>query len=240
MASERRTLASPGNRLLAKLPPAEFRRLTPLLKLVNLARDYVVCEARGQIEYAYFPSGAVFSAIAIMADGNAIEVATVGNEGLVGHAAVVGDSVSPHKIIVQINGTAWRIELRALRAEYALGGGLQELLIHYQAAYISQISQSVACNGLHRLEQRCCRWLLMTRDRTDTDAMELTHDYLAIMLGARRASISETLKPLQEAGLILSQRGLISILDRAGLEARVCECYGVVRDKYDQFLGRQK
>jgi CRP-like cAMP-binding protein len=120
----------------------------------------------------------------------------------------------------------------------AKGGPLKDLLGDYHEAYMAQVSQSVACNGLHRLEQRCCRWLLMTRDRVGSDELRLTHEYLGIMLGARRASVTDVLAPLQEAALVRSHRGTISILDRAGVEARSCECYHVVKEEYDRLLGR--
>jgi CRP-like cAMP-binding protein len=198
----------------------------------------VLYEFRGPIDYAYFPTGAVTSALTVMQDGSAIEVATVGTEGLVGHTAVFGSGrTSPNKVIVQIGDGGLRIDSRALRREAARGGPLADLLDDYHTAFMSQVSQSVACNGLHRLEQRCCRWLLMTRDRVGADDLRLTHEFLAIMLGARRASVTEVLKPLQEAGLVRSHRGRISILNGAGLEERGCECYQVVKDEYDRLLG---
>ena len=229
--------APPGNRLLARLPDADYHRLVPFLKPVELALDLVLYESHGQIDFAYFPTGAVLSALTIMRDGSVIEVATTGNEGLGGHTAAFGGKTSPNKVIVQIGGDGLRIEAKALRAEVANSGPLRELLTSYQAAFMSQVSQSVACNGLHRLEQRCCRWLLMTRDRTRSDDLRLSHEYLAFMLGARRASVTDALKPLQDAGLVRSQRGTISILDRKGLEARACECYLVVKEEYDRLLG---
>jgi CRP-like cAMP-binding protein len=228
-----------GNRLLAKLPEADYRSLLPFLKPVKLAFDQVLYESRGPIEYAYFPTGAVTSSLTVMQDGNAIEVATVGNEGIVGYTAAAGGTTSPNRVIVQIGDGGLRVGASALRDAVASGGPLRDLLTAYNLAFLTQVSQSVACNGLHRLEQRCCRWLLMTRDRVASDDMRLTHEYLAIMLGARRASVTETLGPLQEANLVRSHRGKISILDREGLEARSCECYRIVRDEYDRLLGNQ-
>jgi CRP-like cAMP-binding protein len=228
--------AAPRNRLLARLPQAEYRRLLPLLEPVTLAEDQVLYQPRGPIEYAYFPSSAVLSALTVMRDGNAIEVATVGYEGLVGHYGFSGKT-SPHRVIVQIGNGGHRIPSRALQAEAEKDGTLKDLLAGYHVAFMVQVSQSVACNGLHRLEQRCCRWLLMTRDRVGSDELTLTHDYLALMLGARRASVSDTLGPLQDAGLVRCERGRICILDGAGVEARSCECYVVVRDEYDRLLG---
>ena len=149
--------AAPGNRLLARLPEADYLRLLPLLKPVKLALNQVLYQARGPIDYAYFPTGAVLSALTVMQDGSAIEVATIGNEGLAGHTAAGGGKISANKVIVQINDGGLRIEARALREEVARGGALLELLIGYHAAFMTQVSQSVACNGLHRLEQRCSR-----------------------------------------------------------------------------------
>jgi CRP-like cAMP-binding protein len=224
------------NRFLARLPDADYRRLHPLLQPVPLKSGQVIYEARGPIEYAYFPTGAVLSALTMMVDGNGIEVATIGNEGLVGHYGIGGDT-SPHRIIVQIEDGGLRIAARALQIETEKSASLKELLGGYHIAFMSQVSQSVACNGLHPLVQRCCRWLLMSRDRVGFNEMRLTHEYLALMLGARRASVTDALRPLQKEGLVHSHRGVITILDGAGMEARACECYAVVRDEYDRLLG---
>src|SRR3954471_9919467 len=228
--------AQPRNRLLARLPEAEYRRLTPLLQPVELEADQILYEPRGAIEYAYFPAGVVFSALTVMRDGNAIEVATVGREGLVGHYGS-GGRTSPHRVVVQVGDGAHRIASQVLQEQATRDGPLKDLLAGYYVAFMAQVSQSVACNGLHRLEQRCCRWLLMSRDRVGSDDIRLTHEYLAIMLGARRASVTDALRPLQEEGLVRSHRGRIAILDGARMEARSCECYFVVRDEYDRLLG---
>jgi CRP-like cAMP-binding protein len=225
-----------GNRLLDRLPESEYLHLLPFLTPVQLAFNQVLYEPRGPIDYAYFPTGAVTSTLTIMQDGSAIEVATVGDEGLVGHSVVIGGKTSPNKVIVQIGDGGLRIEARVLQMQAARNGPLRDLLDNYQTAFMAQVSQSVACNGLHRLEQRCCRWLLMTRDRVHSDDLRLTHEFLSIMLGARRASVTEVLGPLQEAGLVRSHRGQISIIDCAGLEERTCECYRVVKDEYERLL----
>jgi hypothetical protein len=238
MSTDQIPLPIRGNRLLDRLPEAEYDRLVPLLKPVDLAFEQVLYQLRGPIAYAYFPTGAVTSALTVMQDGTAIEVATVGIEGLVGHTAAFGSGkTSPNKVIVQIGDGGLRIAAQALRGEFVRGGPFQALLDDYHTAFMAQVSQSVACNGLHRLDQRCCRWLLMTRDRVGADDLRLTHEFLAIMLGARRASVTEVLRPLQEAGLVQSRRGRISILDGAGLEERACECYRVVTNEYERLLG---
>src|SRR3954469_19228502 len=236
MAKRRTPAARPRNRFLARLPEADYRRLASLMQPVSLASGQVLYEARGPIEYAYFPTGAVVSAMTVMRDGNAIEVATIGTEGLVGHYGF-GGKTSPHRVVVQVEDGALRIASRVLQAEALRDGPLKDLLAAYHIAFMGQVSQSVACNGLHRLVQRCSRWLLMTRDRVGSDDLRLTHEYLAIMLGARRASVTEALRPLQEEGLVRCERGRVVILDGAGVEARSCECYAVVRDEYDRLLG---
>jgi CRP-like cAMP-binding protein len=236
MAKTGRMSAGLRNRFLGRLPEGTYNRLKPLLEPVSLSSGQILYEARGLIEYAYFPMGAVLSALTVMQDGNAIEVATIGNEGMVGHYGF-GGMRSPHRMIVQVDDGGLRILTRLLEREAANDDRLRELLTAYHVAFVSQVSQSVACNGLHRLVQRCCRWLLMTRDRVGSDELRLTHEYLALMLGARRASVTDVLRPLQTDGLVRSHRGQITILDRAGLEARSCECYSVVRDEYDRLLG---
>ena len=228
--------AAPRNRLLSRLPEDSHRRLAPHLEPVDLKQGQVLYEARATLDHAYFSVGAVFSALTLMMDGDAIEVGTVGKEGLVGHYGS-GSRTSPHQVVVQIEGAALRVASRILEERASQDGPLRELLNAYHVAFMSQVSQSVACNGLHRLEQRCCRWLLMSRDRVGSDDLRLTHEFLAMMLGSRRASVSEVLRPLQEAGLVRSTRGQIAILDGPGLESRVCECYRVVRDEYDRLLG---
>lgn len=228
--------AAPRNRFLERLPEPSHRKLLPLLHSVDLPYEQVLYESDGPIEYAYFPLGAVLSAMTIMQDGAMIEVATVGREGLVGHYGF-GGKISPHRVLVQVGDSGLRIASQTLHELAAQDDPLQRLLAAYHVAFMVQVSQSVACNGLHRLEQRCCRWLLMCRDRVESDDIRLTHEYLAAMLGARRASVTDALAPLQNSGIIRSQRGVVSILDAAGLEARTCECYFLVRDRYAALLG---
>ena len=236
MAKRPTSPREPSNRLLDRLPEATRGKLLPLLRPVELEFEQVLYESFGPIDYAYFPAGGVLSALTVMRDGNAIEVATVGHEGLVGHYGF-GGKTSPHKVLVQLAGGGYRVAAPALD-ELAEGDGpLKELLTAYHIAFMAQVSQSVACNGLHRLEPRCCRWLLMSRDRVGSDDLRLTHEFLAVMLGARRASVTEALGPLQEAGLVRSHRGTVSVLDRAGVEARACECYRVVRGEYERLVG---
>jgi CRP-like cAMP-binding protein len=226
---------SPRNRFLDRLPEATRRRLLARLQPIELVYDQLLYEIDGPISIAYFPAGAVLSAITVMQDGDMIEVGTVGHEGLVGHYGF-GGQTSPHRVVAQVGGRALRIAASGLQEEAERDTTLRELLTAYHIAFMAQVTQSVACNGLHRLEQRCCRWLLMCRDRVESDDIRLTHEYLGTMLGARRASVTDVLRPLQEAGLVRSSRGVITILDGPGLEARTCECYFLVRDRYNKLM----
>lgn len=228
---------SPGNYLLARLPTAEYQQLLPHMRPCTLEFKQTLYDTRGAIDYAYFPLTGVTSALTVMENGGAIEVATVGREGMVGLPLLLEDETSPFKVIVQIAGEGLRIKASDLMAAFQAKGALRPLLIHYNAAFLYQVSQSVACNGLHTVQQRCCRWLLMTHDRVQSDQMPLTHEFLAIMLGVRRASISEVLHPLQVAGILRYTRGKITVLDREQLEAAACECYRVAENEYLRVMG---
>jgi CRP-like cAMP-binding protein len=197
----------------------------------------VLYEPRSPIDHAYVPARGVVSAIILMEDGGAIEVATVGNEGMVGLPVFLGGVTSFNQVIVQVAGEALRIKGKALEGEASQAGPLRRLLLSYQSAFLAQVLQGLACNGLHTIQQRCCRWLLMTQDRVGADVFPLTHEFLAIMLGVRRASVSEVLEPLQDEGLIRSQRGKITVRDREGLEAACCECYRTINDEFGRLLG---
>ncbi len=215
----------PGNQLLARLPPSEYQRLSPHLQAVSLPVKQILYTARSPIDYVYFPGSGIVSAMTVMADGSAIEVATIGNEGLVGLTAFIGGETSPYEVMVQVTGEGIRMRSDVLANEASQDGPLRRLLVLYNTAFSTQVSYSVACNGLHKVEKRCCRWLLMTADRMESDTLALTHEFLAIMLGVRRSSVTEVLQPLQGRGLIRNSRGKIQITDRPGLEATTCECY---------------
>jgi CRP-like cAMP-binding protein len=226
-----------GNQLLARLAPAEFKRLTARMRPVTLDFRQVLYRAKAPIESVYFPNRGTASALTIMDDGSAIEVATVGKEGVVGLGVLLADKTSANEVIIQIAGDALQMDADVLEQEARKDSPLRRLLLLYQTAFLTQVSQSVACNGLHAIQQRCCRWLLMTHDRVDTDEVPLTHEFLGIMLGVRRASVTEILGPLNEQGLVSNGRGTIRILNRAGLEKLACECYRKVRDEFDRILG---
>src|SRR6202042_2443489 len=207
----------PGNRLLARLPPEEDQRLLPRLQLVPLELMHVIYEARSLIDYAYFPNRGVVSALTVMEDGRAIEVATVGDEGMVGLPLLVGAKTTANRMIVQVPGEAMRMAEDVLREEISRDSHLRRLLVLYHTAFLVQVSQAVACNGLHSVHQRCCRWLLMTQDRAHSDAFPMTHEFLAEMLGVRRSTVSEVLEPYQDEGFFPCSRGKCTLLAREGL-----------------------
>jgi len=225
-----------GNRILERLPEAEYRRLLPKLKSVALEPDQVMVKARARVEYTYFPVSAVASFLRVMESGATIEVGTVGSEGIVGLNGALGVATSLHQVIAQVAGEALRVEVRVLENEVGRSESFRRLLTTYQAAFHAQVSQSVACNGLHSISKRCCRWLLMTHDRVGADVLPLTHEYLAMMLGTRRASVTDVLIPLRDRGLISYARGTITVLNRNGLEAAACECYRAVNEEYDRLF----
>jgi len=190
------------------------------------------------VDFVYFPIEGAASAVTIMDNGSAIEVATIGNEGVVGHGILDGDDdLAPNDVIIQVAGQALRMDADAFKREAGKDGPLRRLLLRYNKAYLMQISQSVACNGLHAIQQRCCRWLLITLDRMESNVVPLTHEFLAIMLGVRRSSVTEVIRPLHQQGLVKNSRGAIMILDRAGLEKLSCECYRKVKNEFDRLLG---
>ena len=225
-----------GNRLLDLLPADDYKRLQPLLQKVGLAAQQVLYEARSPIEQVYFPLTAVLSAVTVMHDGHAIEVATVGNEGVSGLPALAVVTTSPHRVFVQIQGEALRVDAATFHRECKRLDKLSETMNGYLQAFLFQISQCVACNGLHKVEQRCCRWLLMTHDRVDGDELNLTHEFLSYMLGVRRTGVTEVLQRIQKQGCIRTRQGKITVLDRPGLEALVCECYQSIQDEYRRLL----
>jgi CRP-like cAMP-binding protein len=226
-----------GNRLLARLPPGEYQRLLPRLQLVPLPMKHVLYEARSPFDYAYFPNWGVVSALTVMDDGRAIEVATIGDEGMVGLPLLVGDKTTANRMIVQVPGEALRMAEDVLRDEVSRDSPLRRLLVLYHAAYLAQVSQAVACNGLHSVHQRCCRWLLMTQDRAHSNVFPMTHEFLAEMLGVRRSTVSEVLEPFKEEGLIRYSRGKCTVLDSEGLKAGSCECYRRINEEFERLFG---
>jgi CRP-like cAMP-binding protein len=228
-----------GNKLLDLLEETDFRRLQPHLELVPLDFKQILYDPGKVIEYAYFPREGVTSMLTLMEDGSGIELATIGREGMVGLDFLLGEEKALARSIAQVPGTAFRVKGNIIREETSRVTSVRRLLFLYHRAFLKQIMQAVACNGLHPLLQRCCRWLLMTRDRVDSDRFVMTHEFLAEMLGVRRSSVSEALEPLQKKNLIHYHRGKIKILNRKGLEAFVCECYWSIKGEFDRlFAGK--
>jgi CRP-like cAMP-binding protein len=171
-----------------------------------------------------------------MDDGRSIEVGTIGREGMTGASILLSADRTPYQYYIQIAGNGYRIKAALLKVEAEQNSELRTLLFRYQAAFLTQTMQAAACNGLHNIQQRCCRWILMSRDRVNSETVPLTHEFLGLMLGVRRASVSDVLKPMQDRGWIRSQRGEIAVLDRKGLESGVCECYGLIAKQYAEIL----
>jgi len=221
-------LPASKNRLLAAFPSGVLRSLEHRLQRVVPAMGETIDDPRERLRYAVFPEDCVISAICLTHEGKTIEVANIGREGMTGLAAIAGVDQIPHRYVVQIPGAALRIGARELAEVAGYDTTLAGVLLRYNASFASQVMQNVACSGLHSLEQRCCRWLLATHDRIESDQFPLTHEVLAMLLGTRRSSVSDVLKNLRDHHLIEYHRGLITIVDRSALEQRSCECYEVV------------
>jgi CRP-like cAMP-binding protein len=224
------------NRLLAALPAAELARLARHLERVPLPLGAVIYESGGEQGHVYFPASGIVSLLYVMNDGAAAEIAVVGNEGVVGVALFMGGETTPSRAVVQSAGSAWRVAAAPIKAEFARGGALQRVLLLYTQALITQMTQTAVCNRHHMLEQQLCRWLLLSLDRLPSNEVVMTQQLIANMLGVRREGVTEAAGRLQADGLISYRRGRISVLDRAKLERRVCECYGVVRRECDRLL----
>jgi CRP-like cAMP-binding protein len=226
----------PQNKILAALPSKEYNRLLPHLTPVSLSSGETLYETEDRIKHVYFINGAIVSLVTHMEEGASVEVGLVGNEGMVGLSIVMGDDVSQNHAVVQIPDGAMRMKTGKLREELKRGGQLQSLLLRYSLVLLKQVSQTAACNRNHNLGERLARWLLLCHDRVGEDEIRLTQEFLAQMLGTRRSRVSEAAIILQAAGLIRYSRGIITILDREGLEQFVCECYQVVKAEFDRLL----
>lgn len=227
-----------NNKLLASISREEYERIFPNLKQVSLSLGEVLYESGGQMDYIYFPTTAIVSLLYMMENGSSAEIGMTGNEGLVGIALFLGGNTVPNRAVVQSAGDAFKMRTKFLLDEFALSGMFQRLLLRYTQALMTQMSQTAVCNRLHTVEQQLCRWLLLSRDRLNTDELVMTQELIANMLGVRREGITMAAGRLQESGLISYMRGHIRILDRLGLEATVCECYRVVKDEYDRLLNQ--
>ena len=224
------------NHLLAALPAADLIRLAPQLEPVPLPLGAVIYESGGEQGHVYFPTSGIVSLLYVMNDGAAAEIAVVGNEGMVGISLFMGGGTTPSRAVVQSAGWGYRLRGEVLRKEFESGGALQHLLLRYTQALITQMTQTAVCNRHHAVDQQLCRWLLLSLDRLPGDELVMTQELIANMLGVRREGVTEAAGKLQAEGLIRYSRGHIKVLDRKQLEARVCECYAVVKKEYDRLL----
>jgi CRP-like cAMP-binding protein len=226
-----------GNWLLDALPNEDYERLGKDLQPVSFDLGEVVYESGAQMDHVYFPTTCHVSLLYTMINGVTAEMGLVGNEGVVGIALFMGGDTTPNRAVVQGTGRAMKLKAKALHEEFNRGSDFQHLLLRYTQAMITQISQTAVCNRLHSVEQRLCRWLLMTHDRTHSDELQMTQEFISHMLGVRREGVTHAAQNLQEKGLISYVRGHITIVDRAKLEENVCECYEVVRAEHRRIFG---
>lgn len=224
------------NRLLAALPRDEYERLSPHLESVPLAPGKILYNEGEDMRHAYFPKGGMLSLLSITEEGRTTEVGMVGSEGMAGVPIVLRSDLAPYQVTVQLAADAVRIRAAALRAEFNRGGRLQDLLLRYTHSLLIQVAQSAACNRFHTVQERLCRWLMLSRDRVQTDTLLLTQESLSHMLGVPRTSVTMIAGDLQKKGIVRCGRGRITIVDRARLEFASCECYERVREGIDQSL----
>jgi CRP-like cAMP-binding protein len=227
-----------GNRLLDAIPMSGQRRLRPKLEVISCKLKDVLYQPGDRIEHVYFPLTLVASLLNLVEGTAGVEIATIGNEGLVGLPLSWGSTtLNPQEIVVvQVPGDALRMGAAAFQEEMKAGRGVPSIVRRYTQAFFSQLSQQVACNGLHSIEERCARWILLTHDRVGSNEFPLTHEFLAQMLGVRRPSVTVVAGMLQQAGFIRFRHGRVTVVDRAGLEGASCECYRVLREVFDRLV----
>jgi CRP-like cAMP-binding protein len=226
----------PTNRLLAALPAEDFNRLLPHLTTVPIGAKQVLHKSGEPLRTVYFPNGGVASITTMLSDGTMVEAATVGDEGMVGIEAFLNEHpVAPGEALMQVPDTdAVALSVEDFRKELARHGALHNLMGRYTEAVIAQMMQSTACNALHQVQQRCARWLLTTHDRMHEQDFHLSHEFLAVMLGVQRPTVSAVAATLQNSGLIRYTHGRVTVRNRQGLEAASCECYSIVRAHFDR------
>lgn len=222
------------NQLLASLPQEDFDRLLPHLEFISMPFDMTVCEAETQMHHVYFLTSSVVSLLYETRDGASAEIAVIGNEGIVGVTLFMGGGASPNRAVVKSAGYGFRLKASVFMEEFRRGGALQQSLLRYTSALIAQMSHTAVCNRHHNVMQQLCRWMLLTLDRLPSSEMAVSQGLIATMLGVRRESVTEAAGKLQDEGLIQYRRGHITVLDRAGLEGRACECYAGVKKEYDR------
>jgi CRP-like cAMP-binding protein len=224
------------NHLLASLPKTEFVRLSPYLELVPLPLGKALYESGDRLDHVFFPATAIVSLLYELENGSSAEIAVIGYEGIVGIALFMGGDTVPNRAVVQSAGHGYRLTGQLLKQEFNRAGALQHLLLRYTLAMLTQMAQTAVCNRHHSVDQQLCRWLLLSLDRLPANELSMTQELIANMLGVRREGVTEAAGRLQDAGLIHYSRGRIIVLDRPGLEKRVCECYDVVRKEFHRLL----
>ena len=224
------------NQLLAALPPADLARISDQMEAAPMPLGHVLYESGDQLQHVYFPANSIISLLYVMEDGASAEIAIVGSEGIVGISLFMGGETTPSRAIVQSAGQAFRVSSKVLKKEFRRAGPLQDVLLRYTQALITQMSQTAVCNRHHSVEQQLCRWLLMSLDRLGSTELSMTQKLIADMLGVRREGVTEAAGKLQKLGLIEYSRGRIVVLDRAGVEKHACDCYQVVKKEYERLL----
>jgi CRP-like cAMP-binding protein len=238
MSKVERSRTPSGNYILDSIPAEDFKKLADKLKPVQLQQSEVLYHARQPINQVYFPTTALLSWVASTEEGEMIEAGITGYEGMSGTSAFHRQEIAPYRVDVQLSGAGFKMGVGAFKEVYDQSRFLQTLLLSYTHTQLMQLAQSVVCNRYHTVVERLCRWLLVAHDRVKSDEFQLTQEILANMIGARRPAVSIVTGTLQNAGLIHARRGKITILDREGMEGATCECYRVVREEFDRFLGK--
>ena len=224
------------NHLLDALPAEDYARLLSDLELIPMPLGWAVYESGDNMGYVYFPTTCIVSLLYVMQSGASAEIAITGNEGLIGISLFMGGESTPSRAVVQSEGSSYRLKASVLKREFALGGHLQHLALRYTQALITQMAQTAVCNRHHSVDQQLCRWLLLSLDRLSSNKLRMTQELISNMLGVRREGVTEAAGRLQASGLIHYSRGKITVIDRPGLEQRVCECYAVVKKEFDRLL----
>ncbi len=225
-----------ANEILSRLPPDELALVAASLEFLSLPRRALLYDAGKPIEYVHFIETGIASILSVLADGSGVETATIGREGMIGSAIFHGVDRTAEQAMMQVPGNGYRLSSATFRSLLARLPQLSALLHRYSVYLFTFAAQNSGCNRAHSVEQRLSRWLLVVRDRMGVDEFELTHDFMSQMLGVRRASVTDTLNELERRDLIRTRRGIVTIVDRAGMESVACECYGVIRNALDAFL----
>jgi CRP-like cAMP-binding protein len=236
VAARRKNTGPCVNRLLGLLTLADYERLRPHLRHVSLEYRKPLYDANSRIDFVWFIETGVGSLVNTMVNGDASEVGTIGNEGIVGLPLLLGDNRTPNAVYMQVPGTGLKMKATLFARELAQSASMRKVMLHYAHAFFNQVAQSAACNQFHSLRQRCCRWLLMTQDRMQSEEFHLTQEFLAMMLGVQRTGVTAAASALQRSGLIHYTRGSVTIIDRTRLEQESCECYGISKREFDRLL----